>query len=215
MPKQTSAFVNIRPKDHAQNYLLHAYGGGTGYPGVREDDGAQERSYVLVDIPDGMTYFGKTEVFGAGCYNGVGMNYTPAETFAEGFNLDKASAIIDLLHGRIHNAYGGSYREGITRRTVVNVPAESSIQIDSIFGGAYGKEILPPCDVYETQVNYKNTSEKAQVFGAIFGGNNNERRSLFTQVNISSPVYSNKEKGYTGTSTVPVVVSTPGQSIPR
>ena len=199
MPKQESAFVNIRPKDHAQNYILHAYGGGTGYPGVREDDGAQERSYVLVDIPDGMTYFGKTEVFGAGCYNGIGMNYTPAETFAENFNLDKASAIIDLLHGRIHNAYGGSYREGITRRTVVNVPAESSIQIDSIFGGAYGKEILPPCDVYETQVNYKNTSEKAQVFGAIFGGNNNERRSLFTQVNISSPVYSNKEKGYTGT----------------
>ncbi len=199
MPKQTSAFVNIRPKDHAQNYILHAYGGGTGYPGVREDDGAQERSYVLVDIPDGMTYFGKTEVFGAGCYNGIGMNYTPAETFAEDFNLDKASAIIDLLHGRIHNAYGGSYREGITRRTVVNVPKESSIQIDSIFGGAYGKEILPPCDVYETQVNYKNTSEKAQVFGAIFGGNNNERRSLFTQVNISSPVYSNKEKGYTGT----------------
>ena len=199
MPKQTSAFVNIRPKDHAQNYILHAYGGGTGYPGVREDDGAQERSYVLVDIPDGMTNFGNTEVFGAGCYNGIGMNYTPAETFAENFNLDKASAIIDLLHGRIHNAYGGSYREGITRRTVVNVPAESSIQIDSIFGGAYGKEILPPCDVYETQVNYKNTSEKAQVFGAIFGGNNNERRSLFTQVNISSPVYSNKEKGYTGT----------------
>ena len=58
MPKQESAFVNIRPKDHAQNYILHAYGGGTGYPGVREDDGAQERSYVLVDIPDGMTYFG-------------------------------------------------------------------------------------------------------------------------------------------------------------
>ena len=37
------------------------------------------------------------------------------------------------------------------------------------------------------------------MFGAIFGGNNNERRSLFTQVNISSPVYTNKEKGYTGT----------------
>ena len=65
--------------------------------------------------------------------------------------------------------------------------------------GAYGVYILPPCDVYETQVNYNNTSEKAQVFGAIYGGNNNERRSLFTQVNISSPVYSNKEKGYTGT----------------
>ena len=199
MPKQVSAFVNIRPKNHAQNYILHAYGGGTGYPGAREDDGAQERSYVLVDIPDGMTNFGNTEVFGAGSFNGLGMNYTPAQTFAKDFNLDKASAIIDLLRGRIHNAYGGSYQEGITRRTVVNVPAESSIQIDSIFGGAYGKLILPPCDVYETQVNYNNTSEKAQVFGAIFGGNNNERRSLFTQVNITSPVYSNKEKGYTGT----------------
>ena len=199
MPKQESAFVNIRPKDHAQNYILRVYGAGTGSPGVREDDGAQERSYVLVDIPDGMTNFGDTEVFGAGSYNGIGMNYTPEQTFADGFNLDKASAVIDLLRGRIHNAYGGSYQEGITRRTVVNVPTESSIQIDNIFGGAYGVYILPPCDVYETQVNYKNTSEKAQVFGAIYGGNNNERRSLFTQVNISSPVYSNKEKGYTST----------------
>ena len=199
MPKQESAFVNIRPKDHAQNYILGVYGAGTGYPGVREDDVAQDRSYVLVDIPDGMTNFGNTEVFGAGSYNGIGMKYTPAETFAENFNLDKASAVIDLLRGRIHNAYGGSYQEGITRRTVVNVPTESSIQIDNIFGGAYGVYILPPCDVYETQVNYKNTSEKAQVFGAIYGGNNNERRSLFTQVNISSPVYSNKEKGYTST----------------
>ena len=199
MPKQKSAFVNIRPKDHTQNYILHAYGAGTGHPGVRSDDGAQDRSYVLVDIPDGMTNFGNTEVFGAGSYNGLGMGYTPEETFAENFNLDEASAVIDLLRGRIHNAYGGSYQEGITRRTVVNVPKESSIQIDNIFGGAYGVYILPPCDVYETQVNYNNTSEKAQVFGAIYGGNNNERRSLFTKVNISSPVYSNKEKGYTGT----------------
>ena len=207
MPKQTSAFVNIRPKVHSQNYILHAYGAGTGYPGVREDDGAQDRSYVLVDIPDGMTNFGDTEVFGAGSYNGLGMrfhlNTETGQTLDENnepiSSLDEASAVIDLLRGRIHNAYGGSYQEGITRRTVVNVPKESSIQIDNIFGGAYGVYILPPCDVYETQVNYNNTSEKAQVFGAIYGGNNNERRSLFTQVNISSPVYSNKEKGYTGT----------------
>ncbi len=199
MPQQHSAYVNIRPKDHTQNHIVHVYGAGTGHPGNRDDDGAQDRSYVLVDIPDGMTNFGNTEVFGAGSYNGLGMGYTPAETFTENFNLDEASAVIDLLRGRIQNAYGGSYQEGITRRTVVNVPKESSIQIDNIFGGAYGVQILPPCDVYETQVNYNNISEKAQVFGAIYGGNNNERRSLFTQVNISSPVYSNKEKDYTGT----------------
>ena len=59
--------------------------------------------------------------------------------------------------------------------------------------------ILPPCDVYEANVNYKNTSEKATVTGAIYGGNNNERRALYTKVNISSPVWSNKDKGYTAT----------------
>ena len=207
MPVQHSSFVNIRPKDHSLNAIKSVFGGGTGHPGNRKDDGAQDRSYVLVDIPDGMTSFENLEVFGSGSYNGLGMRYhldtETGKTLDEKNNtiasLDEASAIVDLLRGKIANAYGGSYQEGNTRRTVVNVPAESSIQIGNIFGGAYGKLILPPCDVYETQVNYNNTSEKAQVTGAIYGGNNNERRSLFTQVNISSPVYSNKEKGYTGT----------------
>ena len=222
MPEQHSSYVNIRPKDHAQNVLKAVFGGGTGYPGNRDDDKAHDRSYILVDIPDGMEKFSEMEVFGAGSYNGMGMNApVPADKVEDpgdsGTDEEKTayqnylayqdylkapddySSIIDLLHGRIHNAYGGSYQEGVTRRTVVNVPENSSIQIDSIFGGAYGKYILPPCDVYETQVNYKNTSENAQVFGAIFGGNNKERRSLFTQVNISSPVYSNKAKGYTAT----------------
>ena len=199
MPEQHSAFVNIRPKDHAQNLVKGVFGGGTGYPGNRADDEVQDRSYVLIDIPDGMTRFTDLEVFGGGSYNGLGMGVDKTQLASGTIKLDEASAIVDLLRGRIHNAYGGSYQEGVTRRTVVNVPAASSIQIDSIYGGAYGKYILPPCDVYETQVNYKNTSGNAQVFGAIFGGNNNERRSLFTQVNISSPVWSNKEKGYTGT----------------
>ena len=198
MPEQESAFVNIRPKSHTNNFIKSVFGGGTGYPGNRNDDRAQNRSYVLVDIPDGVTNFSHVEVFGSGSYNGLGMGVDKTALANGSMPLDKASAIIDLLSGRIHNVYGGSFNEGITRRTVVNVPAASSIQIDSIFGGAYGVQILPPCDVYETQVNYRNSSENAQVFGAIFGGNNNERRSLYTQVNISSPVYSNKEKGYTG-----------------
>ena len=206
MPDQHSSYVNIRPNDHAQNALKAVFGGGTGYPGNRAGDKAQDRSYVLVDIPDGMETFSKMEVFGAGSYNGVGMRYhldtETGKTLDEEDNpvssLDEASAITDLLRGHIKNAYGGSYQEGVTRRTVVNVPENSSIQIDSIFGGAYGRYILPPCDVYETQVNYNNTSEKAQTT-AIFGGNNKERRALFTQVNISSPVYSNKAKGYTAT----------------
>ncbi len=199
MPDQHSSFVNIRPRAHDQNKIKAVFGGGTGFPGNRDDDAAQDRSYVLIDIPDDNKKFSNLEVFGSGSYNGMGMGLDKDKLANGTVKLDEASAIIDLLHGQIHNAFGGSYNEGITRRTVVNVPAESTIQIDNIFGGAYGTQILPPCDVYETQVNYKNTSEKAQVFGAIYGGNNNERRSLFTQVNISSPVWSNKTKGYTGT----------------
>ena len=112
-------------------------------------------------------------------------------------HADAASAIIDLLSGQIGNVYGGSYNEGITRRTVVNVPDNSTINVNEIYGGAYGTQILPPCDVYVANVNYHNTSEKARV-KTIFGGNNNERRALFTRVNISSPVWSDKDRGYLG-----------------
>ena len=199
MPVQHNSFVNIRPNTNENNIFKCVFGGGTGFPGNRNDDGAQDHSYVLIDIPDGIKKFANAEIFGSGSYNGLGTGVDKEDLENGTISYDEVSAIIDLLHGRIHNAYGGSYNEGVTRRTVVNVPPTSSIQIDNIFGGAYGTRILPPCDVYESQVNYNNTSENAQVFGAIYGGNNNERRSLFTQVNISSPVWSDKEKGYTGT----------------
>ncbi|MBR3110401.1 MAG: hypothetical protein IKH35_04360 [Prevotella sp.] len=198
MPKQHSSYVNIRPKDHKQNALKAVFGGGTGYHGIRVNDEAQDRSYVLIDIPDGETKFKDLVVFGAGSYNGVGMQYPKETTFAPGYNRDQVSAIIDLLNGEIGNAYGGSYNEGNTCRTVVNVPEQSTIKIKNIFGGAFGTQILPPCDVIQAIVNYKNTSEKASV-SKIYGGNNNERRALFTQVNISSPVWSDKTKGYLAT----------------
>ena len=196
MPKQHSSFVNVRPKDHAHNALKAVFGGGTGYPGNRDDDKAQDCSYVLIDISDGDSKFKAMEVFGAGSYNGLGMRQEKTKTFAPGFDRDSISSIIDLLHGQIAAAYGGSYNEGVTARTVVNVPAESTIRINNIFGGAYGLRILPPCDVIQSIVNYRNTSENAVVTGAIYGGNNNQRRAIFTNVNISSPVWSNKEKGF-------------------
>ena len=221
MPTQENAYVNVRPKDHSQNFINCVFGGGTGYPGNRKNDAAQSSSYVLIDIPDGTENFSTMQVFGSGCYNGMGMNAPvpanavddPGESGTEEDKKkyqkylayqdylktpDKYSSVIDLLRGNIQNAFGGSYQQGFTRRTVVNVPAESSIKIKSIFGGAYGTQILPPCDVYETNVNYRNTSEKA-LASAIYGGNNNERRSLYTHVNVSSPIWSNKDKGYLAT----------------
>ena len=195
-PYVHNTFVNIRPNTNASNAIEKVFGAGEGYSGDRDGDKSQDHSYVLIDIPDGITNFANTEIFGAGAFNGLGMNVPAANTFAENYDLNEVSAIIDLTRGTVAAAYGGSYAEGVTRRTVVNVPKESSINITNIFGGAYGTNILPPCDVYESNVNYMNTSENARVTGAVYGGNNSERRTLYAHVNISSPVWSDKAKGY-------------------
>ena len=197
MPQQKNTFVNIRPRVDDRNAIKVVFGGGTGYPKNRDGDKMQDRSYVLIDIPDGVTKFKDTEVFGAGSYNGLGMNYKVADTFKDEFGPDSLSAIIDLLHGEIGAVYGGSFNEGVTARTVINVPAASTIKLNDIFGGAYGTQILPPCDVFESNIFY--SSDKATVTGAIYGGNNNERRTLYTHVNISAPVWSDIAKGYTAT----------------
>ena len=211
-PDINASFVNIRPADHDNNYIGKAFGGGEGHSHDRVGDKMQDRSYVLVDIPDDQEYFRTTEVFGAGNNNGIGMLITQYS------DPDEVSAIVDLVSGQIANAFGGSYNEGITRRTVVNVPVGSTItmyteeldkdengdknikEFGNIFGGSYGTQILPPCDVYESNVNYR--SSDAVVMGSIFGGNNNERRTLRTHVNIYSPVWSNvgkATKGYQAT----------------
>ena len=195
-----NTFVHIRPTNEtvssSSSEISMVFGGSEGTPGDRVGDKSQKRSYVLIDIPQSMENFTKTEIFGSGMNNGLGMSFEPIETFASDFDLDRASTVIDLMRGQVKAAYGGSYNEGVTRRTVVNVPTKSTIKIENIFGGAYGTQILPPCDVYQSQVNYKNTSELARVSGAIYGGNNSKRRTLYAQVNVSSPVWSNKESGY-------------------
>ena len=200
-PYMSNAFVNLSAladnDDNKGNYLGQVFGAGQGHDGDRRGDEMQDFGYVLVDLPATET-FKDAEVFGAGSYNGLGMREAVAFN-AEKSVKDKASAVIDLINGQINSAYGGSYNEGVTRRTVVNVPAASTIKIKNIFGGAFGTMILPPCDVYESNVNYNNTSENARLTGAIYGGNNNERRALYTKVNITSPVWSDKDKGYLGT----------------
>ena len=209
-PDISSSFVNLRPTTHHDNFIPQVLGGNEGHAGDREGDKMLDRSYVLVDIPDNYENFRNTEIFGAGSNNGLGMlidkdelyegDTAPTGPAYDGKDMkhaDAASAIIDLISGQIGNVYGGSYNEGITRRTVVNVPDNSTINANEIYGGAYGTQILPPCDVYVANVNYRNTSEKARV-KTIFGGNNNERRALFTRVNISSPVWSDKDRGYLG-----------------
>ncbi|MBQ6966221.1 MAG: hypothetical protein IJP82_11150 [Bacteroidaceae bacterium] len=208
-PYMPNAFVNFCPTyTNDNNVVKKVYGAGQGYPEDRTGDKLQDHSYVLIDIPEGIGNFANMEVFGAGAYNGLGMRFTAEGTFAEEFDLNEASAVIDLMRGQVGAAYGGSYAEGITRRTLVNVPEGSTIKIGSIFGGAYGSDdYLLPCDVYEANVNYLTKSEDAYLIwnpertdqddntignklmkGAIYGGNNNSRRTLYGKINISAPV---------------------------
>ena len=198
MPYQPSSFVNIRPNANENNELQGVFGGGTGYPKNREGDKSQDRSYILIDIDADTDRFKSAKVFGSGSYNGMGMRFPAADTFADDFDPDRLSAVIDLLHGQIGTVFGGSYNEGVTVRTVVNVPEGSTIKVQDIFGGAYGTQILPPCDVFESNVNYN--SNDATVFGSIYGGNNNERRTLYAKVNIGGAV--NNPNHWTGLSTV-------------
>lgn len=213
-PRLDNAFVNFRPTYYnSNNVVKNVYGGSQGQSGEKERDLIQNRSYVLIDIPqisdeesqENFNKYTDMQVFGAGAWAGVGMKYSYGETIADGFNLDRASAIVDLVRGDIGAAYGGSYEEGVTRRSVVNVPRGSTIKIGSIFGGAYGMDTYKPCDVYEAHVEYHSADavlvnnrphvdESGQqvgnplMLGAIYGGNNNQRRTLYGFINIDVPV---------------------------
>lgn len=192
-PRLGNAFINFKPSNNiGENTVAEIFGAGQGQHYVVDRDSMQERSYILIDIPQNMTQFENTAVFGAGSYGGLGMELDSTTVAA---NPDKASAVIDLFRGQIKNVYGGSYNEGVTRRTVVNVPVGSTVTANNIFGGAYGVDNRYPCDVYESNVNYNAST---QIAGGIYGGNNNARRTIYANVNINATVWSNKASGYQG-----------------
>ena len=204
-PYMVNAIVNFRPSyTQVNNKVNKIYGAGQGYPNERDRDNMQDRSYVLIDVPQNMDYYKEMEVFGAGAWSGVGMKAKMAPvidpTEEQKASLDTKSTIIDLIRGQIGAAYGGSYAEGLTRRSVLNVPAGSTIFMGSIFGGAYGIKTLPPCDVYESHVEYHSADatlvydpKSSELYqGTLYGGNNSERRTLYTHVNVDVPVVQKK-----------------------
>ena len=184
-PYLGNAFINISPLHNTSSIIKgNIYGAGEGITADRDGDKMQHSSYIHINIPDDLEKFRNMEVFGAGSYDGLAKDTT-------------SQAVIDLMHGQINAVYGASYNEGITRKTVVNVPTGSTIQLNNIFGGAYGLSNTNPCDAYEAHVNWN--SRLAEVKNAIYGGNNNARRTLYGFVNINDTVYSNREKGYQAT----------------
>ena len=196
-----NAFINFRPTDtnNTLNTVQQIYGAGQGYLGEEEEDLMQNSSYILVDVPQTMTTYQGTEIFGAGESGGVGMgvDLSAASTSAD---YDKASAIIDLLSGHFKAVYGGSYQEGVTRRTMINVPEGSTFRCDKIFGGAYGLYNEYPCDVYEANVNWNSSDALVGAYRTgIYGGNNNCRRTFYSKININAPVYFDKQNEYFAT----------------
>ena len=192
-PRLDNAFVNFHPNGHARNVADRIFGAGQGALKGIGVDSMQNRSYVLIDVPQNITKFHDMPVFGAGANCGLGMSVDSATVAA---NPDKFSAIIDLFRGQVSNVYGGSFSEGFTRRTILNVPRTSTVSVQSLFGGAYGEDPLYPCDVYESHVNYH--SADAIVRGNIYGGNNNADRTLYAQVNVDVPVYNGFTDAQTG-----------------
>jgi hypothetical protein len=195
-PRMNNAFVNFKPNQHISNEVNKIFGAGQGAAGFNTTDKnlMQNRSYVLMDLANTGTKFADLEVFGAGQNCGVGMGI--AKATADG-NADgvTAAAVVDLARGQIGAAYGGSLNEGVTRRTIVNVPTGSTIKIGSIFAGAYGSDIYQPCDVYEGTVNYHSADayliynkDNTMMKGALYGGNNLKRRTIYGKINIDVPV---------------------------
>ena len=201
-PRMDNTFVNFRPtltdelKTKETNVVKSIYGGGQGYPGDGDRDIMQNSSYILIDIPQTMENYQAMEVFGAGAWSGQGMRTYLNPNTTDESELHKVSAIIDLARGQINAAYGGSFNEGFTRRTFVNVPSGSTIKLNSIFGGAYGEKNEAVCDVYEANVEYHSADARISY---IYGGNNNARRTLYGRVNIDVPVWTNPASTWLGT----------------
>lgn len=195
-PRLGNAFINFCPVNSTSehNGVQEIYGAGQGRSQVVDRDKMQERSYLLIDIPQSITTFQSMKIFGAGSYCGLGMELDSATVAA---NPDMATAVIDLFRGQLTSVYGAGYKEGVTRRTMINVPAASTVNLSRIFGGAYGINNILPCDTYESNINFN--SSNAIVSGGIYGGNNDYRRTIFSKVNINGPVYSNNEHTYQGT----------------
>lgn len=194
LPYLASSFVHFKGNNNEQNTVKQVFGASEGKEGsdasANIQDKMQQRSYVLVNATADST-FKYTDIFGAGAFSGLGMQI--AQSNRDASDLDNHSAIVDLMGGWIKNAYGASYNEGVTRRTIVNVPAGSTARMSNLFGGGYGSRLTSPCDVYESHVNWNSGDA---LCGYLYGGNNNKRRVLYTFVNINEQAWSNKNSGY-------------------
>ena len=194
LPYLTSSFVHFKGNNNNRNTVTRVFAAGEGIEGrdqsASKQDKMQQRSYLLLNSTADST-FKKTDIFGAGANCGVGMQV--AQSVRNENQLNAYSAVVDLMAGWVNDAYGASYNEGFTRRTIVNVPEGSTARMADLFGGGYGKRLTSPCDAYESHIKWNSSNAMC---GYIYGANNNARRTLYTFIDINSEAWSDKTKGY-------------------
>jgi hypothetical protein len=193
-----NSFVFFQPVENGNNVANFIFGGSEGVPGhVNLNNTMQSESYVLIDDINTKTAtrYVNTDIYGGGAYAGMGTQTA----------LGAGRTMVDLYAGKFNNVYGGSNKEGMIGYTRVNVPAESTVKVNSIFGGGKGYddsviEAHPEyaaryCDNYVTCVDFHGAN--AIVEDGIYGGNHNCRIAFDTYVNIGAPV--NHSNGYQAT----------------
>ena len=186
-----NSFVHFVPADNSNNLVNFIFGGSEGFPGHRRlNNSMQAETYVLIDDTQtkDANRFANVDIYGGGAFAGVGGT---ASTLGAG------RTVVDLFAGSFHNVYGGCNQEGLVGYTRVNVPTDSKVKVNAIFGGGKGYDPVlfvgdkvelagHLCDHYVTCIDFK--SKDVIVDDAIYGGNENSRIACDTYINIEAPV---------------------------
>ena len=193
-----NSFVHFQPNDNANNKVANIFGGSEGYPGDYDMNNAmQGESYVLVDDINTRVAdrYANVDIYGGGAFAGVGAYEA----------IGAGRTVVDLYAGRFNNIYGGSNQEGLIGYARVNVPAVSTVKVNSLFGGSKGYDPAKIeedasltsryCDTYVTCIDYQG--QNAIVEDGIYGGNQNCRIACDTYINIEAPVM--QSNGYQAT----------------
>jgi len=109
------------------------------------------------------------DIFGAGANSGT-----------------TGSTTINLYGGTMRDVHGGAFTEGYTTATNIKVPAESTAQVNALFGGGLGREEGRPCDVGQSNITYASAGAKVET--GIYGGNHTARVTKNSNIVINVPV---------------------------
>jgi hypothetical protein len=187
-----NSFVHFVPADNSNNHASFIFGGSEGFPGHRKlNNSMQAETYVLIDDTQtkDANRFANVDIYGGGAFAGVGDTDT---------SLGAGRTVVDLFAGSFHNVYGGCNQEGLVGYTRVNVPTDSKVKVNALFGGGKGydpalfdnpaKAVLAGhlCDHYVTCIDFKG--KDVIVEDAIYGGNENSRIACDTYINVEAPV---------------------------